>query len=431
MSSSCPKRADVLLRDDRKSSLSNCNMAMVGLRTASLLRALTLAALALSHAICVVMGSASTLRQVAVLSRHGVRGPYGFGTRSPTPEQISTFVRNPKIQLPLAARDWGTSDDPNEIVSPKLTQHGYRLVELMGEYFRNHLYRDFLAETSCKRAFAYADANQRDNLTAQAFVDGAFPSCADLVPITKGTRLLFEQGQDPTATCPVCSRTLYEGMVGAPDCRYVVAENRREIEELNTLLDCCAPVACALNSSDTTAMSNDTQCTFFDVPAQWRGDFYSPWKDALASADYMAEFLTLLALNNMTIPAPFTFEKILELSRIHAAHIDLVTNEVNSENFGGTFLAHLAASFEQTMTGKALPLPSGKPGPKLAQSLDNRFLYYAGHDINLLYVRNLLRLEWYSDGWHPHEPTPGSMLVFRATLERGSLATRQQRKRKS
>ncbi|KAJ0399489.1 hypothetical protein P43SY_003366 [Pythium insidiosum] len=309
-------------------------------RLAQPLRAATLAALVVSQVTSAASSSVSTLRQVAVLSRHGVRGPYGFGTTSPTAEQIDAF------------------------------------------------------------------------LTAQAFVNGAFPACSSLVPITKGTRLLFEQGQDPTATCPVCSRTLYEGMIGAPDCRFVVAENRREIEELNTLLDCCAPVACAVNASDAAAASNDTQCTFFDVPTQWRGDFYSPWKDALASADYMAEFLTLLALNNMTIPAPFTFEKILELARIHEAHMDLVTNEVNSENFGGTFLAHLTASFEQTMTGKALPLPAGKPGPKLAQSLDNRFLYYAGHDINLLYVRNLLRLEWYSHGWHPHEPTPGSMLIF-------------------
>jgi hypothetical protein len=43
-------------------------------------------------------------------------------------------------------------------------------------------------------------------LTAVAFLSGLYPSCKDLVPITKETQLLFEQGQDPTPDCPVCSK---------------------------------------------------------------------------------------------------------------------------------------------------------------------------------------------------------------------------------
>lgn len=44
-------------------------------------------------------------------------------------------------------------------------------------------------------------------LTAQAFLSGLHPKCKDVVPITAQTRLLFEQGQDPTANCPVCSKS--------------------------------------------------------------------------------------------------------------------------------------------------------------------------------------------------------------------------------
>ncbi|TMW56571.1 hypothetical protein Poli38472_006581 [Pythium oligandrum] len=363
-----------------------------------------------SFAAVLVGSAAATLRQVVVVSRHGVRGPYGMGADTPSEELIKKYVRNPAIDLPLSAKAWGTAEteDPSEIVSPKLTKHGYRVVERMGEYFRQHLYRDFLDDTTCPQAYAYADANQRDNLTAEALLGGSFPACKEIVPTTEGTRLLFEQGQDPTATCPVCSRTVYEGIAGAPDCRYLIQESREEIEELNSILDCCAPAACVSEGGNDT---NASTCSFFDIPTTWNGAFYQPWKDPLSSADYFSEFLLLQALNNMTLPAELPFEKILSLSKIHEAHMDLVTNEVNSANFGATLLAHMTASFEQTATEKAIPLPDGE-GPTLTQSLDNRFLLYTAHDINILYLRNLLRLQWLTDGWHPHQATLGGMLIF-------------------
>ena len=70
-----------------------------------------------------------------MLSRHGVRGPYGLGTEAPSRELLNKYVRNPNVNLPLSANAWGTSetDDPTEIVSPKLTKHGFRVVKHMGE----------------------------------------------------------------------------------------------------------------------------------------------------------------------------------------------------------------------------------------------------------------------------------------------------------
>lgn len=99
-----------------------------------------------------------------MLSRHGVRGPYGLGTESPSEDLLGEYVRNPNLNLPLSANAWGTSDteDPLEIVSPKLTKHGFQVVKRMGEYFRDYLYPDFLNAT-CSETFAYADNNQRDN----------------------------------------------------------------------------------------------------------------------------------------------------------------------------------------------------------------------------------------------------------------------------
>ncbi|KAG6597882.1 uncharacterized protein IUM83_07692 [Phytophthora cinnamomi] len=361
-----------------------------------------------------VASPVSGLRQVIVLSRHGVRGPYGLGTESPSEELLRQYVRNPNLDLPLSANAWGTSEteDPAEIVSPKLTKHGFHVVERMGEYFRDHLYQEFLNAT-CKETFAYADNNQRDNLTAIAFLSGLYPLCKDLVPITKETQLLFEQGQDPTANCPVCSKAVYEGITGSNDTRFVLQEIRDEVAEVNELLQCCAPSVCNPNdgSDDGNASESSATCDLFGIPTTWNGAFYLPWKDTLSNTDYFSEWLLLQSLNNMTLPSALTFEKVLSLAKIHETHMDLITNEVNSASFGTTLLAHLTASFEQNILQRSLPVAKGE-GPHLLQGPDNRLLYYAAHDINLLYVRNLLRLQWYTKGWHPHQPVPGSMLVF-------------------
>lgn len=50
----------------------------------------------------------------------------------------------------------------------------------------------------------------------------------------------------------------------------------------------------------------------------------------------------------------------------------------------------MTASLEQTVAGQAIPTASGD-GPRIVQPVDNQFLYYAAHDINLLYLRNILR----------------------------------------
>ncbi|RHY40426.1 hypothetical protein DYB38_011512, partial [Aphanomyces astaci] len=80
-------------------------------------------------------------------------------------------------------------------------------------------------------------------------------------------------------------------------------------------------------------------------------------------------------------------------------HMDLITNEFNSENFGSTLLVHLVASMQQTIQqASPVSVKSGNhhdddddQGPHLLQSLSNKFLFYAGHDINLLFLKNLLR----------------------------------------
>jgi len=91
--------------------------------------------------------------------------------------------------------------------------------------------------------------------------------------------------------------------------------------------------------------------------------------------------------------------------------MDLITNQFNAENFGSTLLVHMIASMQQSIEQQAFPISQGT-GPQILQDYSNRFLYYAGHDINLLFLKNILRLEWETENWLSNQPNPGSMLVF-------------------
>lgn len=227
---------------------------------------------------------------------------------------------------------------------------------------------------------------------------------------------------------------MYEGITGANDTRYLVQEIRDEIAQINDILQCCAPSVCAAGEESGDAGDEDGDdedddeddsesgsktCGLFDVPSHWNGAFYEPWLDTMSTANYFSEFWLLQSLNNMTLPGNLSFEQVLQLSRVHKVqalrrlrlsggwtrlaharsssllscgqmHMDLITNEVNSASFGATLLAHLTASFEQSVMGTPIPTAEGE-GPRILQPPDNQFLYYAAHDINLLYVRHLLR----------------------------------------
>lgn len=100
---------------------------------------------------------------------------------------------------------------------------------------------------------------------------------------------------------------MYEGITGSNDTRFILQEVQQEVQQINDLLDCCAPSVC-----DT-----DDSCDLNNVPTKWNGAFYQPWTDTLSDADYFSEWLLLQSVNNMTLPAALTFDKVLELAKVH------------------------------------------------------------------------------------------------------------------
>lgn len=99
-----------------------------------------------------------TLKQVFILSRHGVRTPLAKNLNQMTPKQWPTWNKNPGY----------------------LTQKGILLEGYMGKYFSQWLNKENLLPDHCPKEeeiFIYANVKQRTIESAKAFVNEAFSGC--------------------------------------------------------------------------------------------------------------------------------------------------------------------------------------------------------------------------------------------------------------
>jgi hypothetical protein len=91
--------------------------------------------LAITHLVVLVLTLLkveSVLRHVTILSRHGVRGPYGPNGLAPTSANLERYSKK-KYPFPVTGLDWGTSENATELVTPKITKHGQQVIQNMGQ----------------------------------------------------------------------------------------------------------------------------------------------------------------------------------------------------------------------------------------------------------------------------------------------------------
>lgn len=99
-----------------------------------------------------------TLKQVFILSRHGVRTPLAKNLDQITPKKWPNWSNKPGY----------------------LTQKGFLLEGYMGKYFSEWLHIENLLPDHCPKEeeiFIYANIKQRTTQSAKAFVGAAFPGC--------------------------------------------------------------------------------------------------------------------------------------------------------------------------------------------------------------------------------------------------------------
>jgi hypothetical protein len=87
-----------------------------------------------------------------------------------------------------------------------------------------------------------------------------------------------------------------------------------------------------------------------------------------------------------------------------------------TQAFGSTLLAHLRATVAQ--------LAHGTPNAGLRSAAADRLVFYAGHDINLFFLRNFFRLNWQLNGYNKNQAALGGMLqleLYSVAGEEGSI----------
>lgn len=320
-----------------------------------------------------------TLRMVVVLARHGVRSPTD-------PDELTRY----------AARPW-----PNWSVPPgNLTAHGAALIALEGEAYRQrYAAAGLLPATGCPgrdAIYVRADAEQRTEATADAFLAGFAPGCdiaKDVAAVKPDP--LFHALPALGKADPVASRASVAGAVGN-DPAAVVAANAAAFAKLEAILGCagapCTPVTSAPAAFLTNPKTGLTSLTGpIDIASTAVETFILEFAEGMPASDVgwgQVDRATLLWL-----------------SQLH-----MLKYAVNTQTYvaaraqGSNLLATLAATLAQGASGKKNP---HTPAPVQA-----RFAAFVGHDTNLEALAGLLHVTWLLPGYQPNDTPPGGALVF-------------------
>ena len=119
-------------------------------------------------------------RLTVVVSRHGVRTPFSPTGGDLAADSFSRYSHR-AAEFPVTAEEWGVS---GSVAGQPLTDHGKRVIERMGEYFRLEYPQLVGPSSSCADLFIYADDCLRDFQTAEQFMKGMVPGCTNKLNIT-------------------------------------------------------------------------------------------------------------------------------------------------------------------------------------------------------------------------------------------------------
>lgn len=310
-----------------------------------------------------------------VMSRHGVR----------------SFTHDPP----------GYAWPPWAPVAPGyLTAHGYRLMTLMGAYYRRFFASEGLP-IACRSGglYVYADLDQRTLATAKALIQGACGS-ADAIAYEHAA------ASAPGAFDPLFDGADWMGPAHAIDAATSVAAVRDAASPLSALIPSHAPAFAALQQL------MDPLCATGSCPAVTSGanDIVAK-KSGLAeligpvdSASSDAESLFLSTAEC----GPALNEELLE--RAMTLHVlEYVINARNSYTplvKGGTIFAHIVGLLQERAGMR-------HPDVTLADIGRARVVMLSGHDTQLGALGGLLRAHWTPGGGiAPDDMPPGSALIF-------------------
>jgi Calcineurin-like phosphoesterase len=358
---------------------------------------LTVLALVLAshiHPVFAQAGADTTVFTI-IVTRHGVRAI------SPPKHDASTTYAWP---------DW-TEVGPKD--EPYLSGHGYRLMTLMGKFYRKAQGdKELPVDCSEKNAVIYADTAQRTLATARALIEGlcgspdafyVFHSRDDGAkdPIFNATDWLSRSGKiDGFA-----SKAAVAAIAGSPYSSLVM-RHADDFAKFQSLLDTrcpgggCAPIVSAASLIEG-GKKGEEQLAELKGPVETASSY---------SEDLFLEFAQCRPEEQMTSLNSEHIRAALEAGmRLHVLAYGVnARNAYNPLARGGTLLAHIAAMLDQkagrTEVFKRIVTPDLE-GKTLA--------IFSGHDTQLGALGGILNAHWSPEGGIvPDDMPPGSALVF-------------------
>lgn len=339
-----------------------------------------------------------------MVSRHSVKNPYPHPGAPLEPGVIS---------LPIAAFTGRDLPDFSPAQPGELTAHGWKLMELLGAYQREH-YADFFARQPCQGLAIYADpASQRDVDSARAFAGSLFGTCqhkvnehashARLARVFRDT----PDASDLASGCGVPSPQQLVALLGGHefgDAAVADVHNaaaaalapwlrvyRRQLGLVQDHLQCCSHEACDPEEATVGGL-----CTLFSLPLSIAPNV--TWRAVggpLGVASAFAEIFEMQLCNGLDAGWGLREEDVVELlSLLDLPFNRLGANDVSARNLGSDLLEEVLVALTRD------------------DAEERAVSVYFGHDTNLQFLRRLLKLSWLSDGWWPNVAEPGSQLVF-------------------
>ena len=339
-------------------------------------------------------GDTSTLKQIILFGRHGVRS-----AAEPT-SVIQVFASRPYPAF--------------EVQAGYLTPRGAQAQVLLGTYFRDYLLAEGLLTgndvSDAKSVYFRANSIQRSNISAASLATGLLPGAS--VPVHS-----FPLGTPDPIFDPISAAV-------------VTVDTARAANEVGGIYSSGSAIASAYTSEFSLIRS-----TLFDYPFGTQPPPPTPSglvdatavpipltanttgvatanvinaggvTDTLLAADpFVMEYTDNLPLENVAW-GQLSLDEISQQTRIITLDFDIqmnppYLNQLQSSNAG----AHILRSMEQEVSGRNIP------GAFSAQG--TRLLVINSSDAYVEGVASLLHLRWLLPGYQPQYCAPGGSLVF-------------------
>jgi 4-phytase/acid phosphatase len=318
-------------------------------------------------------GAQPKLEYVAILGRHGVRSPAA---------DLRQYSADP----------W-----PEWSVAPgELTEHGRKLMTILGGWYRAWLAGDgLLSPSGCGDAdsvYIRADVNQRTRESGRVFAQGLYPGCAPEAH-------LFDGETDPLFHSVAAGAAHGEGAVAVASVSGRIGDNPKALA--GVYAHAFETLGGVLGKQPLLGLPASVQATE-DGLADIRGP--------VRTGSTLAENLLLEYAEGMTGKdlgwGRLDAARLNEIMAIHTAYADLARRTPYLATVQGSNLLELILrSMEQAVAGKPIDGALGRPG--------DRVLELAGHDTNISHIAGMLNLSWLIPGYQRDDTPPGGSLVFR------------------